>query len=223
MINSSRDHLTESSSAESAEISGECEKDLQSLYVNPHQSRVSPELQFRWEEGLRKGSFEVYKEVFEHYTPGLVRFAWLTLRSDIAEEIVQEVMLNLWLQRETLETRAGLSAYLFRAVKNRAANWMRHQAVFQDFELSASDHSTIGMGSHNLSPVEETLENEIQTAVRLAISSLSPLQREVITLRWEEQLSYDEIAAALSISVEAARQNGSRAQRAIRGLLEKLL
>ncbi len=182
----------------------------------PGPSRVDRQLETEWENALRQGSFEAYKTIFEYYTPGLVKFARLSVQAEVAEEIVQDVMLNLWLRLDSLETRSGLSAYLFGAVKNRTANWIRHEILVRTTEYDNHPSHPLGMGEKPISPVDRLLEDETRTAVYSALQQLSDLQREVITLRWEEQLSYDEIASILSISVAAAKQNGSRAQRAIR-------
>ncbi len=72
-----------------------------------------------WERGLSAGRFDIYREIFQHDTPILIRFARLSVPVATAEDIVQDVMLNLWIHRQTISTRQRLSLYLFGAVKKR--------------------------------------------------------------------------------------------------------
>lgn len=174
-----------------------------------------------WFAALQEGNFEAYREIFNHYSPMLVRLAGVSVDIDSAEEIVQEVLLKLWLRRNSLDIKTGLAAYLFGSVKNRTANMIRHEKVVRLKEHISYDSARQWMGASPISPDLQLIAEERLNLLREALESLSILQREVITLRLEEQLSYDQIAEILSISVSAAKQHGSRAQREIRRALEK--
>lgn len=177
------------------------------------------QLDAQWAVAVQSGRFEVFREIFDYYTPALIRLARLSIPLDVAEDIVQDVMLNLWTRRQTIQIPNGLAPYLFSSVKNRSVSWIRHERIIQNNERATVTSHPPGMGEAPSLPDSGIAENELVEAVLLALEQLSELQREVITLRWEEQMSYEEIAEILSISVSAAKQNGSRAQRTIRARL----
>jgi RNA polymerase sigma-70 factor (ECF subfamily) len=175
-----------------------------------------------WIEGLRAGNFEIYQAVFEYFTPELVRFARLSVPRDAAEDVVQDVMFNLWQLRETISTRDGLAPYLFGAVRNRVANWRRHEHVVQRTEEDLAEERPPGMGELPQQPDAGAIASDFEAALRKALRRLFPMQKEVLTLRWEHEMSYEQIAVTLSISVAAAQKHGSRGLQAIRPLLERI-
>lgn len=165
-----------------------------------------------------------FKRVFEELYAPLLRFARLSVELEEAEEIVQDVFLSFWVKRGQVAIQEDSSSYLFGAVKNRVASYIRHEQVVRKNDLSRGGQSPVGMGQPPESPDWAIIEDESKRAYKRALADLSPLQREVITLRWEESMSYEEIARILSISPTAAKQNGSRAQRALRiALGEKII
>jgi RNA polymerase sigma-70 factor (ECF subfamily) len=178
-----------------------------------------------WLQGLQAGRFDTYQAIFAHYTPLLVRFARLSVPLEAAEDIVQDVMFNLWELRATIDARDGLATYLFGAVRNRVINYARHEQIVRrtEDESIVSEPQPYGMGQEPPAPDSQAIANDIQAIFRQLLHRLSPIQREIITLRWEHEMSYEQIAAALQITPTAARQHGSRAQRIIRPLMERFL
>lgn len=172
-----------------------------------------------WLSGLRDNDFDSFREIFEHYAPVLINFGRLSVPREVAEDIVQDVMFNLWQRRATIVMRTSLGAYLFGAVKNRIANWIRHEKVVHRAEQTSSAMHPPGMGQSPPRPDTAVLKADLSSALKGALQQLSAIQRETIVMRWEEGMTYEEISTALSISISAAKQHGSRAQRIIRSLL----
>ena len=161
---------------------------------------------------IRQGDQGAFDSVFlEHYA-SLVRCADSMLRRrDVAEEIVQDVMLALWQRRDTLVVDDSLRAYLFRATRNRALNHLRHAATERRAEpelMSAEPPSA---------PAPATLvDEEIEVALRFAIRALPPRCREVFELSRVHELRYTEIAATLGISVKTVEAQMGKALRVLR-------
>ena len=79
---------------------------------------------------LRGGDERAFDSIFRSHYPHLVRMAESVLRDRaVAEEVAQEVMLELWRRRETLAVEQSFRAYLLRSTRNRALNHVRHQRV----------------------------------------------------------------------------------------------
>src|SRR5256885_14212682 len=79
---------------------------------------------------LRRGDDAAYEAIFRQwYAPLVATTAALLRDRGPAEEIVQDVMLELWRRRESLTLEQSLRAYLFQASRNRALNHLRRLRV----------------------------------------------------------------------------------------------
>jgi RNA polymerase sigma-70 factor (ECF subfamily) len=67
------------------------------------------------------------------------------------------------------------------------------------------------------------IANDVTAALLESLDRLSELQRAVLSLRWTNGMTYEQVANVLSISPQAARQHASRAQRVLRPLLLRFL
>jgi RNA polymerase sigma-70 factor (ECF subfamily) len=177
--------------------------------------------------GLRAGRLDAFKQLFDAYAAPLWRFAAQSVPRDAADDIVQDVMFDLWRRRDVVQVNDGLAPYLFGAVRNRVSKYLRHvRVVERTAERAAADPAHVdplGMGSQPSRPDAEVLSGELESAVVATLATLTETQRAVLMLRWEREMPYDQVAETLSISPDAARQHASRAMRAIRPLLARWL
>ena len=168
---------------------------------------------------VRDGDERAFDAMFrEHYAP-LVRCAEAMLhRRDVAEEIVQDVLLALWQRRGSLVVEDSLRAYLFRATRNRALNHLRHVAIERkaEPELSAVEPPDAVAPS-------AMIGDEMNAAVRSAIGALPPRCREVFELSRVSGLRYAEIAVTLGISVKTVEAQMGKALRVLREELAQWL
>lgn len=162
--------------------------------------------------GLRAGDQAAFDAIFRaHYAP-LVRVVEAMLhRRDVAEEVVQEVMLELWRRRETLVVEESLRAYLFRAARNRALNSLRHDAIAKRAEPVVAEDTVAPTGAH-----AQLVEEEIEVALRTAMNDLPDRCREVFELSRVHGLRYAEIATTLGISVKTVEAQMGKALRILR-------
>lgn len=156
-----------------------------------------------------RGAFEL---LFREHYAALVRFGEGLLRSrELAEDTVQEVLLNLWRQRETVRVDDSVRAYLYRAVRNRALNHIRNERVRREavpqlvLESREAEAGDAGL-----------LETELETAVRAAVAELPPRCREVFELSRVRGLRYSEIAETLGISIKTVETQMGRALKSLR-------
>lgn len=161
---------------------------------------------------VRVGDERAFDAIFREHYPPLVRCAEAMLhRRDVAEEIVQEVMLALWQRRDSLVVEDSLRAYLFRATRNRALNHIRHLAIERkaEPELSAVEPA-------HAAGTDGLLGEEMETALRRAVRALPPRCREVFELSRVSGLRYAEIAVTLGISVKTVEAQMGKALRVLR-------
>lgn len=132
----------------------------------------------------------------------------------VAEELVQDVLLELWRRREQLAVQGSPQAYLFQATRNRALNHLRHRQVHRRAEprLVAGEAPAPSASA-------EIEAGELEAAVRQAVDELTPRCREVFELSRVHGFRYAEIAETLGVSVKAVEAQMTRALRTLRGRL----
>jgi RNA polymerase sigma-70 factor (ECF subfamily) len=164
---------------------------------------------------IRAGDERAFDTVFREHYPRLVRFAESIVRErGSAEEIAQEVMLELWRRREALEVEQSFRAYLMRSVRNRALNHVRHQRIVARELAAAALEARESPGTD-----AETLGSELERVVGDAIASLPERSREVFTMSREQGLKYAEIARVLDISVKTVEKRMGQALSELRDRL----
>ena len=163
-------------------------------------------------ERLRRGDEAAFDAIFRAWYPSLVRAAESLVRSRaVAEEVVQDVMLELWKRRENIATDSSPQAYLFQSTRNRSLNYLRHQRVERDAEPQLSRDEGVESTAHSL-----VVEDEIHVAMKRAVDRLPVRCREVFELSRTHQLKYSEIAEVLGISIKTVEAQMGKALRILR-------
>ena len=168
---------------------------------------------------LRAGDHAAFDAIFRQWYEPVVRSANRVLHDPgVAEELSQDVFLELWRRRESLAPDSSVAGYLMQAVRNRSLNHLRHLRVQQKSAVYVEALSE---------PTEyadaDTQAGELQDAVRSAIDALPPRTREVFLMSRERNLRYSEIAEQLGVTVKAVEANMSRALRQLREKLSPFL
>jgi RNA polymerase sigma-70 factor (ECF subfamily) len=161
------------------------------------------------QERIRRGDEAAFDTVFRDNYAHLVRMAESIIRERaLAEEIAQDVMLELWRRRESIEVEQSFRAYLLRSTRNRALNHVRHQRIVM---REATVAAAAAESARAQSAEDEMLGTELERAVREAIASLPERAREVFQLSRDRGLKYAEIAVLLGISVKTVEKRMGQA------------
>jgi len=161
---------------------------------------------------LRRGDEQAFDALFRSWYSPLVRIAEGMLRDRAsAEEVVQEVMLELWRRRETLEVQQSPRGYLIQATRNRALNQIRRSRVERLGEPHVADRLTTPARAD-----AEVAMEELETAFASAVENLPDRCREVFELSRVRGLRYSEIAEAMGISVKTVEVQMGKALRTLR-------
>jgi len=167
---------------------------------------------------IRKGDINTFKNLFNRFYSGLLRYAvTLVRKEEIAEEIVQDVFYNVWKNRESTRITQSWKSYLYRSVYNNSMMHLRKtkrefsvdEGLFPEKEGSFPD------------PFQEMEYQEVSALVSKAIGDLPARTREIFILNRQDGLKYREIAEKLSISVKTVEANMGKALKALRNSLEK--
>ena len=164
-------------------------------------------------ERLRQGDASAFDAIFRAWYGPLVGTAERMLRDRaVAEELVQDVMLELWRRRETLAPDGSPQAYLFQATRNRVLNHLRHLKIEQRSEPEVRSESPTSSPHADAAVAQK----ELDAAVHRAVQSLPDRCRQVFELSRVHGLKYSEIARQLGISVKTVEAQMGKALRTLR-------
>lgn len=151
-----------------------------------------------------------FELIFRRYYVRLCGFANKFIANTAeAEEIVQEVFLNIWAKKDRLKLDDEIKPYLFKSVQNLCFNFIEHQKVVDNY------YSVIEVVYKNKKEdfdcYESVLFTEFQAKVDEAIESLPEECRKIFRMSREDGLKYVEIADKLGLSVKTVETQMSRA------------
>lgn len=188
------------------------------------------------EELIRRhqaGQPAAFDALFERYKDYVYRVAYMTLRnSEDAEDATQETFIDVLrgLKRYDVEGAARFETWLYRVTVNRcktrlrrkrlpSADWEEMQERLErlptDHELMARDADAQVDGN----PEHLALRQEERQRLWAAVNRLSEIHREVILLRYGQQLSYEEIAETLDISIGTVKSRLFNAHKKLKALI----
>lgn len=162
---------------------------------------------------IAAGDREAFATLFRTYSPPLYRNALRMLKSGFwAEDIIQVVFTQLWLNRAELAKVEMPSSYLYRMVTNKARDRMRsaEREVKMQYWLASQTEAE----SENKANKEE-----MHQLLAKAVDTLPPQRREVYQLKYQQKLSYEEIATQLSISKNTVRNHMTKALEDLRAYM----
>ncbi len=192
-------------------------------HFNPRAANVPsyPE-DLEWECALavriQQGDSHAFALLVDRYLDRLTRFAMAMVDShDAAEDVVQHVFVWLWESRAAVDPARPFKSYLYRAVRNRVLNERDGTHVRARYQsLVASEISSGARLSSVASPEGAILSAE---ELEYVLRQLPERRKAAVRLRYEAQLSYDEIGDAMGISTQAATQLVLRGVEQLRILL----
>jgi RNA polymerase sigma-70 factor (ECF subfamily) len=166
---------------------------------------------------LRAGDHTAFRTVYDTHYPTLWDYAMRYVRvAQTAEDVVHDVLQDLWERRTTAPPHAIERAYLLSAVRHRALQLLRHDGIVARTHAS----ETFALPPAETSSAASETELDLTVARRLA--EFPPRTRQLFVLRWRYGMSYPEIGQLLGISTEAAKKLGQRVAVALSALLDDL-
>ena len=162
---------------------------------------------------VKQGDELAFAEIYHRYWGVLFLHARQMLRdNEEARDVVQELFTSLWQKAFKLEFDTSLSAYLYKSVRNRIFDHLKHKKVMNDYLCALKDFEVEG----ELITDEAFREKELAAAIEHEISLLPPKMREVFELSRKQYLSYQQIGEKLGISEHTVKSQVSNALRILR-------
>lgn len=172
-------------------------------------------------ELLRKGNDAAFTEIYNLYWKKLFSVAANKLDHDLklAEELVQDIFLDLWRRRETLEIKTSLSLYLAAAMKYKVIDARLKKKRIKEYNQAISS-----LASDSDTSTEKQISfDELKGKLTALVSQLPEKCQLVYKLSKELGYSQKEIAHHLSISEKTVESHLSRAVKALRLGLKQFL
>lgn len=166
---------------------------------------------------IRAGDAAAFEQLFHDTYPALVSFAQRYAGDRArAEELVQDLFLDLWKTRFTWDVRGSLRGYLFGALRNRALNLRRRDAIEEGWTGNSPQDAILALHSTPAPISDQLIADEDHAAVRRAFALLPERCRLAMHLRWRDGMSYAEISDALGITVKSVENHLARGLKAVR-------
>jgi len=177
---------------------------------------------------VQRGEDSAFRQLFEKHLAGVVGFAMQFVGARArAEELAQDVFLQIYRTRATYQPRARFTTWLYRMVTNACVSEVRRA----DYRGRIQSLDNPPPGGEDPAPVidaptrsseDAAVGRETIEALQHAVADLPPQQRAALLLARVEGMSYEEVAGSLSCSVSAVKSLIHRATVTLRERLHPL-
>lgn len=164
---------------------------------------------------LRQSDLKSYEALFDRYYALFLTFATgLVRQRSAAEDIVQEVFMQLWLHRDRLDERRSLYNLLFTMTKHRIYDHFRRRFNLEALRQPLSEFDA---ACDKTEDPESSLETEqLRQTISQAVAAMPPRRQKIFVLSRQEHLSRQEIAQRLGLSLRTVDKHLELALREIR-------
>lgn len=166
----------------------------------------------------RRGDADAFEQLVVAYRDQVFRLALRMCGSEAdADEVAQEAFLSAWKALPNFRGESQFSTWLYQLTTHAAIDLMRREKR----QLAAADITEVSAADPAPSPQQQAEQSEQREIVRDAILQLAPEQREVVVLRFMEELSYEEIGAVLKLPSGTVKSRLNRAKAQLKEILLK--
>jgi RNA polymerase sigma-70 factor (ECF subfamily) len=181
---------------------------------------------------LRESDLEAFEELVSHFERPVYSLCFRLLGdAEEARDAAQETFMKVYRGLCSFRGESGLKTWIYRIAINQAMNqqrwWRRrHKDETVSLELSRGEsESTLGncLRCGGESPEERAISNEREGRIMKALGEIKQEYRVALVLREIEELSYEEIAQTLSISIGTVKSRIARGREELRHRIRNLL
>ena len=161
---------------------------------------------------------EEFQKLFFEMKDKLYRFSLRIVRSsDVAEDVVQEVMIKLWTKRERMDGIENINGWLMVLARNLSIDKIRSK-----HHATGSLETAYYIADGDVKPDKQAEQSDLMRQIEAAVQQLPETQRLVFHLRDVEGMTYKEIGEILEISLDNVKVNLFRARQKLRKQLNKV-
>lgn len=168
-------------------------------------------------KGVVEGNEDAFVALYEKYWKKLYNYGYSKLgKREIVEGFVQEIFIDLWMKRSTIDIHTSVSSYLFTALKYKVLNYHKAHSIREKYVVTQKLK-----GETKVSEVEEeVLFKDLKSQIHQVIVNFPSQRKKAYELRFNEELSYIEIADTMAISVSTVEKHIIKSLKIIRDRLK---
>jgi RNA polymerase sigma-70 factor (ECF subfamily) len=170
-------------------------------------------------EGLKRRDPELLDQLIERYQYRLFRYLlYLTSHRERAEDFFQETWIRVLERGHQYDGKSKFEAWLFTIARNLVIDWQRQRKVQSLDTLTdpAQEHPLQIADVRHPSPLHAAISGQQDSAVRNSLEKIALIYREVVVLRFHEELQLDEIATVMHLPVSTVKTRLYRGLEAMR-------
>jgi RNA polymerase sigma-70 factor (ECF subfamily) len=180
---------------------------------------IAPDILSRAQAGDRTA----FNEVVRFYRQDLLRVTYRFVGNyEDARDVLQQVFVKVYQNIDRWEPRAPFWSWLYRIAVNESLGWKKRQQRRYDVVSPLEEMQYPDAPSEEASPLDRATMNEAGQRILDAIEQLPQMQRATFVLRYREELSVKETAAALGCAEGTVKANGYHAIRRLRQILKQV-
>jgi RNA polymerase sigma-70 factor (ECF subfamily) len=167
---------------------------------------------------IRKNDKDAFKLLYRRYSKKIYFFSLKYLSDRVeAEELVQTVFINVWLNRDSLDETISVKNYIYKAAVNYIYNYLKKKAIRSRFIESEIKKGEISSDD----TYEQVYFHDLERSINSIVETLPSQQQKIFLLNREEGLTQMEIAKKLELSVRTVENQMYRALKTIRTILKE--
>ncbi|NCC09687.1 MAG: RNA polymerase sigma-70 factor [Bacteroidia bacterium] len=166
-----------------------------------------------------------YKVLFRKYYPNLLFYATRIVGDEEAEDVVQDVFVELWKRKESMVVGDQIQAFLYRAVYTRSLNVLKHRTIANGYAATMEEinQKRLEFYQPDNNEVFKRIENqELRQEIQTAINELPEKCKEVFKLSYLHHMKNKEIADVMEVSLRTVEAHMYKALKFLRKRLEHL-
>ena len=179
---------------------------------------------------VKRGDRTAFATLVEKYKQPVMNFIYRSLRDETeAEDLAQNVFLQVYKSRDRYERTAKFSTWLFTIARNLCLNEIRRRSRHpaESLEETHAEHEDQPQRQYEDKkvplPTENLLQGELARKIEEALAALPENQRTAILLCRQDELSYEEIAVILDCSLSATKSLIHRGRETLKEKLKPYL
>jgi RNA polymerase sigma-70 factor (ECF subfamily) len=174
-------------------------------------------------QGLKRRDPELLDLLIEQYQYRLFRYlVYLTSSRERAEDFFQETWIRVLERGHQYDGKSKFEAWLFAIARHLVIDWQRQKKMQSLDELTdPSQDQPLQIAAQNEpSPLRQVLSHEEEASVQDSLGRVPAIYREVLLLRFQEELGLEEIAAVLAAPLSTVKSRLYRGLEAVRGVMQ---
>lgn len=161
---------------------------------------------------FQRGNKTAYSFIYQQYSDNLYNYGMqLTNNSDLVEDVIQDLFVNLWRCKKNLTPVKSIKFYLLTCLRRAIVKEIKKERRFISDDVALDQMSFQFNRSIEDDMIEEQTCLERKVKLQHILVSLSKRQREIIYLKFYEDLSYSQIAEHLGLDLKYTYNLASRA------------